>query len=97
MHVLPDDIIILQCYHHVSVSLQGSLEIELSLHFRRYSLLQMDSVHSVQTEVLDWDFGPAEILTHSVTEKSVAIAHRSPTLEESSKQLSRSYLIHLSN
>lgn len=57
----------------------------------------MDSVHLVQTEVLDWDFGQAEILTHSVTEKPTATAHRSPTLEQNSKQLSRSYQIRLGN
>lgn len=54
-----------------------------------WTTTQMDSVHLVQTKVFDWDFGPAEILTHSVTEKPIAIDHRSPTLEENSKELFR--------
>lgn len=54
---------------------------------------QRDSVHLVKTEFLDQDFGPAEILTHSVTEKPIAIAHRSPFLEEYWKQLSHTSLI----
>lgn len=53
---------------------------------------QRDSVQLVKTEFLDQDFGPADILTHSVTEKPIAIDHRSRTLEEYGKQLSRSQL-----